>query len=971
MAANVYDIVVLSSSPPEPSTNAPPCVPIPRRVAMSAPPPLNVSPPVIRKISVADASTTNLRAAPIPDGAVRGFATVGSLIRSEHFANQIDNNIAQIQRPKSPQESLEDIGRESAAKREPRKRATKTNTVDKSKCSNPRPKARRPKADKANATDDPDLRLPAPTKSHFFAAESSELCIDNLNELSEIAPKLTKSRKPRKSRPTQQNVDSGAASVETRPKRTRSEKPKGAAKAGKQQRADEPVVSVHFQGNADNGNHFTTIGQESPGREERGITGAEDTPIWEVPSSPQPKKRPPSKRRPQTSIDECLDLEEAVARRRDWTPPPEDTTPQTPLTNSAGKENHHVVPDATCNFSHLLSNFAYAQPPSVQSTTRINHTEILAVAKRRRIELVEVPSNQPTSNNSSPEKGKAPKKKARTITDLVTEKYAPRDAISNAHAANNNFSHPQNIVEKVPLNDVETNSHTHPKAAPRKHSTSKPRSAKKDSKAKSKKASAEASNPLPEKLLSPVSAVTRMNRQEILFGTSSQLALEDSPTMVRQLQLAIKESEGDADALPDDDVLKTEQLRWPKLRKIQGRRALWAASARDDAGNMLEHIENVYIPEPDRTQDPPLLMDGTHDRPARQSVLMDNDELNPPSAVLISSDLPTPPCTMSQGSETNKHTDYGCLHDSTFDDIDDFEQEPPPSNQNVSSQNRFLDINDFSLPPSGQMKRFPPRALRPPAAGHSEGSSPNRIGRSTKPPSTVSLEGIPSKATHKPLESKITVADTIFQPPSTPLQPTKRFIDIEEILDSEDEALEVFSPTPPRIRRLQEQDPLPLVSFDGSLIQSPIKNSRISSVTSVDRIPTTNLQWNHIREQTFEKITAYIRSLPPTTDPQNPSWHEKILMYDPIIIEDFTSYLNTHTSIRTFKRATQKQIKSWNQVLKTNGDAALSVDESGEEVLAIRKELEAYMVQGWCESLGVCCIWGEGRGKGGVRKGLY
>ena len=94
-------------------------------------------------------------------------------------------------------------------------------------------------------------------------------------------------------------------------------------------------------------------------------------------------------------------------------------------------------------------------------------------------------------------------------------------------------------------------------------------------------------------------------------------------------------------------------------------------------------------------------------------------------------------------------------------------------------------------------------------------------------------------------------------------------------------------------------------------------------------------------------------------------------MYDPIVLEEFTAYLNTTTRIRAYKRATQKQIKAWNQDLKLAGEVIMTVGQSVEEVLAIEKELETYMVQGWCESMSVCCIWGEGRGKGGARKGLY
>jgi hypothetical protein len=56
--------------------------------------------------------------------------------------------------------------------------------------------------------------------------------------------------------------------------------------------------------------------------------------------------------------------------------------------------------------------------------------------------------------------------------------------------------------------------------------------------------------------------------------------------------------------------------------------------------------------------------------------------------------------------------------------------------------------------------------------------------------------------------------------------------------------------------------------------------------------------------------------------------------------------------------------------MKALGEDAVEI-ESATEVLAVEKELEAWQVQAWCESMSVCCIWGEGRGKGGVRKGFY
>ena len=73
-------------------------------------------------------------------------------------------------------------------------------------------------------------------------------------------------------------------------------------------------------------------------------------------------------------------------------------------------------------------------------------------------QLVEIPSNQANPRDSSPEKGKAPKKKPRTITDLVTEQYASKDAEPNPNDSSSNFfdSRASTTTTKVPLNDTST-----------------------------------------------------------------------------------------------------------------------------------------------------------------------------------------------------------------------------------------------------------------------------------------------------------------------------------------------------------------------------------------------------------------------------------------------------------------------------------------------------------------------------------
>jgi hypothetical protein len=561
-----------------------------------------------------------------------------------------------------------------------------------------------------------------------------------------------------------------------------------------------------------------------------------------------------------------------------------------------------------------------------------------------------------------------------------------------------NFFEPQTSTTKVPLNDTAAlDTNLPPKKSPRKRDCPKAQTEKANSKTKprSKKASTKSaakSKPVAEKLLSPAAAMLRLNQQDVLFGTSSQLALEESPTMIRQIQFAIKESERDADRTENCSLIVPPT--WPRLTRVKGKKALWAASARDDDGGILERMQDVYIPEPDRTQDIPLLMNVTHDKPHDTqnnpfgpSTFIDIDDIphNPPPLITVSSDVPTPPHTTPQQSQLQSPSKEDChTKDIEFKDIDTFELDPPQSNQKANSQDTFVDIDEFDIPPSAQIRFSPAMKLSPPApASTAINGSPKKRGRPPKSQSTVSKTSTSSTRIQKPAPSKSQVKPKVKKTaPSTPPGGSGRFIDIDEILDSEDDALEALSPTPPRFYKHAGSEPLPLISLSPTTSPSKSKvvpgtksndaSSSDTSVSTIHCIPTKLLEWMYIKPDIFAQITTHIRSLPPTTDPTNPTWHEKILMYDPIVLEDLTSYLNTSTSIRVFKKATQKQIKAWNQHRKANGDPVLVLGKENEQdVLAVTKELEAYMVQGWCESLSVCCIWGEGRGKSGVRKGFY
>ncbi|KAF2644510.1 hypothetical protein P280DRAFT_545967 [Massarina eburnea CBS 473.64] len=652
-----------------------------------------------------------------------------------------------------------------------------------------------------------------------------------------------------------------------------------------------------------------------------------------------------------------LDLDEAMSRRREWTPP------TTELEDEARKEKAQaaVGVDKGC-FTSLISGYAYphaqVESTSAPTTTTSIATTATSIATKR--------------HKSSPEKAK--KKKARTITDLVTDQYAPKPPNPEPTVTSDFFQpRPTTATTKVPLNDT---TNTTAAKKPRKRAPSKSPSESTTAgdaipKPKSKKASAKAKSSaktkvLADKLLSPASAVLRMNRQEVLFGTSSQLALDESPTMVRQIQEAMAESERQAEfELPLTEDAGLERKLWPRLGKIEGERALWKASARDEGGELLER-QDIYMPEPDRT--PPI--------------------------ITLSSDPPTPPRIVS--AKASVTADEAMVDDISFIHIDDSPRHLQPSTQNVDSS--LVEIDNF--PTSAQLPVLsspPSPAPLPTPAEPTTGSPTKRRGR---PPKSQSVVPSVSASAPAPAAAKVTtkVAETNSAPkppstakpaPNTPSSSSKRrFFGIEEILDSEDD--EALSPTPPRARRLEKSPPLPLTTSRTATTTTcaaapppsrPSKKAKPKSVATaksastskpsrakkeaedlipVYKIPLSHLQLDAIKLDLFSKVTAAIRALPPTTNPASPSWHEKILMYDAIVLEDFTAYLNNLPGLNTWKKATQKQAKAWNTHLEAAGKTVLEAStdnaddgeewdkENGEasgEVLAVENELEIWMVQ--------------------------
>jgi hypothetical protein len=183
--------------------------------------------------------------------------------------------------------------------------------------------------------------------------------------------------------------------------------------------------------------------------------------------------------------------------------------------------------------------------------------------------------------------------------------------------------------------------------------------------------------------------------------------------------------------------------------------------------------------------------------------------------------------------------------------------------------------------------------------------------------------------------------------------PRKECTHIDEISDSDSPKRRRASSSPALTRPLD---------FD-----IPIPQPNIAKATgpSTAAVKPTDAVWPAMQTVLFPQITKTITSTPPSgrntelTAP--PTWHEKILLYDPVVLEDLTAWLNAH-GVRTELERIKPRVKTRGRKKK---DAPPEVDEW--EV--VRDEVKAWMVQKWCEENSVCCLWREGL-RGGV-KGNY
>jgi len=599
-------------------------------------------------------------------------------------------------------------------------------------------------------------------------------------------------------------------------------------------------------------------------------------------------------------------------------------------------------------------------------------------------------SVQSRTTTTIPKRSKSPKKKPVTITEKATAQYMVKDP--NPTAPLLQYFVPGGQSGTGGCHVTDRNDAVNPKKV------TKPAKA---TSAKRKPKDGTAALPL---LLSPESALKKVHHQDILFGTSSQLVEEESPTFLRELQQALKISEvaSNFDSRVDS-VHRGETATKPnamKSLKVSSSR-LWASAARDSEGNLLDaevvdladsppantDSESIRIIGEAITEAPTLLtespqdnawtiLDGTtineaclKDRPGEQSKEQEsmhpNDKIIMPShseeVTLEKRSRSKSPArkmkktksktTMAQLSQTIQKPDYvgyptarlatelasyGFKPIKNRDQMIAMLEKCWEGKNRVALQSLTTNANPLNSGPSNTkgVAEAEDGVEKPQA----KAQSPSKCG---KPSSTELLrpaeptqaaEPVPKKPRGRPRKTTTTEQPTAgstqrrketrttttapspkTKKPNTAKRKTTPAINVEEISDSDTP----LTPSPPRRRssRPSPTTPRPLDLRPASAAE-----------------PTPSLSPATAQTLLFANITKAITTFPRSTDPRYPTWHEKILMYDPIVLEDLAYWLNTE------------------------GLGRVGVDE----------EVGPGVVKAWCEGKSVCCLWRENL-RGGAR----
>lgn len=633
--------------------------------------------------------------------------------------------------------------------------------------------------------------------------------------------------------------------------------------------------------------------------------------------------------------DEQLFLDKALRRRVDWTPPKEDVSGRVLVVVDDNDDKvDDDTPDSTMTgLGGLLSNYNYSGSGPVARELPAN-TIGGGLTKRRRIELVDpqvynqtskvasnddssVQEGDSSSSNTKTKKKPKTQKRFTTLTARMTAQYATNDTEDD-------------LMDDI-IPDI--------------------------GKAKSRRGKAKSTDKGPGfTVLSPEAATRSLETQDLMFGTCSQLEREDSPQRLREMQQAIRESER---LVP---VEREASAGSGVVSRRAGERKLWSVGARDAEGSLIqaEFLDVMDLTDPTDPFDTPKkketapVVAKAHALTARDDDWLDLDiekldsspkktapalqprkcskpMAKPKSAACAELVAPARGVSAEEASSQRADSQRPSMpHYSGFTDAELSIQVASFGFKSVRSRKKMIDLLQKCWE-SGHGGLVPvtvnetPQVADPTQTATQTTAKPKEKAKSKRSTSTTS----------KAMTKKASDSGQAAQP---------SFIDVEEIQDSEEDIFlspsqvqkrytEIFSRTTSStcepsldIMTKAPQTPSPKKRKTTTTKSSRTAKQVTTSISEADKADSSKRSsLPNISMQITKAVRLQSHSSHPSTHASRirPTWQEKIVMYDPIILEDLTTWLNVE----------------------------------GLGLVGEDREVDTGIVREWCESKGICCCW--------------
>ena len=460
------------------------------------------------------------------------------------------------------------------------------------------------------------------------------------------------------------------------------------------------------------------------------------------------------------------------------------------------------------------------------------------------------------------------------------------------------------------------NQQTHvedPKAGPPETEAIQGKSKSKGLKQRSSAKAKKKSNPVVV-LHSPKTAMISANEQELVFGTSSQLVREESPTLLRDIQQAIKVSQ----SMSEESSLLLAENNTPSILSNLPEKAgvtplatsknMWSVASRGLDGSLMtvEVIDLIDDTKPVEKQ--PLIPRG---QPNVSSGT--NDGHGCVTEAAPSFDLPC-----GTGEPQDLKTPLQITQNAL-----NVEKAIPRSLAEASLRNRrqsHSPVKKQKIPKnSGVAPQAPMLKEMPNYQGFTGAELCKEI-------ASFGFKAIKKRTEMIALlercwESQTRIALQTLQPNVEAVQPGTSRIDKDGVRKGK------------RLKSKEKLSELPTGDDTGNVVPSPPKRRGRPKKSppalhpppppsNLDPLPLSGIAASSLETNLHAQITKAINAAPATHSSIHPNFRERILLYDPIVLEDLTAWLNTE------------------------GLSMVGTDE----------EIGTGVVKEWCEKESVCCI---------------